>query len=73
MSLLAQRIYVGLDSFPLVAVPLFILAGSLMDTGGISVRITRFAQSLVGHFGAARNGRCHRLDDLLRHLRISYR
>lgn len=50
ISLIAQRIYVGVDSFPLVAVPLFILAGGLMDTGGISVRITNFAQSLVGHF-----------------------
>ena len=49
ISLLAQRVYVGIDSFPLIAVPLFILAGALMDVGGISVRITQLAQSFVGH------------------------
>ena len=49
ITLLAQRIYVGGDSFPLLAIPLFILAGALMETGGISVRITQLAQSLVGH------------------------
>jgi C4-dicarboxylate transporter DctM subunit len=48
-SLLPQRIFVGLDSFPLLAAPLFILAGSLMETGGISLRITQLAQRLVGH------------------------
>lgn len=49
ISLLAQRIFVGLNSFPLLAAPLFILAGALMETGGISDRITRLAHSLVGH------------------------
>ncbi len=49
IALVAQRVYVGMDSFPLVAVPLFILAGALMDVGGISVRITQLAQSFVGH------------------------
>lgn len=49
ISLLAQRIYTGLDSFPLVAAPMFILAGAVMDAGGISARITRLAQALVGH------------------------
>lgn len=49
ISLIAQRVYVGMDSFPLIAVPLFILAGGLMDVGGISIRITQLAQSLVGH------------------------
>lgn len=44
-----QRIFAGLDSFPLLAAPLFILAGALMETGGISLRLTRFASSLVGH------------------------
>lgn len=49
LTLLPQRIYVGLDSFPLLAAPLFILAGALMETGGISLRITQLAQSMVGH------------------------
>ncbi len=49
ITLLPQRIFVGLDSFPLLAAPLFILAGGLMETGGISARITQLAQSLVGH------------------------
>jgi C4-dicarboxylate transporter DctM subunit len=49
LSLLAQRTFVGLDSFPLLAAPLFILAGALMETGGISLRITTLAQALVGH------------------------
>src|SRR5512136_3494055 len=48
-----QKIFTGCDSFPLLAVPLFILAGSLMDTGGISLRLVNLARALVGHF---RNG-----------------
>ena len=49
ITLIVQRIYVGLDSFPLLAAPLFILAGALMETGGISLRITTLASALVGH------------------------
>jgi C4-dicarboxylate transporter DctM subunit len=48
ITLIVQRIYVGLDSFPLLAAPLFILAGGLMETGGISVRITNLAAAMVG-------------------------
>ncbi len=44
-----QRLISGLDSFPLLAVPLFILAGSLMNTAGITDRIFGFARVLVGH------------------------
>lgn len=47
---LLARLYNGVDSFPLLAVPFFILAGELMNSGGISARIVRFSQSLVGHF-----------------------
>jgi tripartite ATP-independent transporter DctM subunit len=46
---LLSRLYNGIDSFPLLAVPFFILAGELMNSGGISARIVRFSQSLVGH------------------------
>ncbi|MGD9847016.1 MAG: TRAP transporter large permease subunit, partial [Variibacter sp.] len=48
-SLIVHRIYVGLDSFPLLAAPLFLLAGGLMETGGISLRITNLASALIGH------------------------
>jgi C4-dicarboxylate transporter DctM subunit len=39
----------GMDSFPLMAVPFFILAGELMNRGGIAERLVAFANSLVGH------------------------
>ena len=48
MILVAQRMFTGIDSFPLMAVPLFILAGNLMSAGGISVRLVNFARALVG-------------------------
>ncbi|KYH33111.1 TRAP transporter large permease [Neomoorella mulderi] len=44
-----QRLFVAMDSFPLMAIPLFILAGELMNTGGITSRIVQFASSLVRH------------------------
>jgi C4-dicarboxylate transporter DctM subunit len=47
---LAQSVYEALDSFPLMAVPFFILAGSLMQTGGISRRLIGLANALVGWF-----------------------
>jgi C4-dicarboxylate transporter DctM subunit len=43
-----QRIFTGSDSFPLLAIPLFILAGELMEHSGISERLVRLAQALVG-------------------------
>ncbi len=46
---LAQRMYTGTTGFVLLAVPFFILAGNLMNTGGITNRIFRFAKALVGH------------------------
>jgi tripartite ATP-independent transporter DctM subunit len=48
-QLLAQNLVAGIDSFPLLAVPFFILAGELMNTGGISRRIIDMAQAWVGH------------------------
>jgi tripartite ATP-independent transporter DctM subunit len=44
----AQRMTSSLDSFTLVAIPLFILAGSMMNTGGIAVRLIDFAKVIVG-------------------------
>lgn len=44
-----RKMFNGIDSFTLVAVPLFILAGELMTQGGISKRLIKFSQTLVGH------------------------
>lgn len=48
LVLIGQRLVTGMDSFPLLAVPLFILAGNLMDKGGISRRLVNWADYLVG-------------------------
>ena len=48
-QLLAQNVQAGFDSFPLLAVPFFVLAGELMNAGGLSRRIIDLARSLVGH------------------------
>ena len=48
MVMIAQKAFTGLDSFPLLAIPFFILAGSLMCSGGISRRLVILAESLVG-------------------------
>ncbi|MFM9888033.1 MAG: TRAP transporter large permease [Burkholderiales bacterium] len=44
-----QRMFAGADSFVLLAIPLFILAGALMETGGISARLVHLAKVLIGH------------------------
>src|SRR3954453_9441687 len=49
LTIVAQRVYAGLQSFPLLAVPLFTLAGSLMNESGISERLFGFTKALVGH------------------------
>ena len=48
-QLLAQNLVAGVDSFPLLAVPFFMLAGEVMNAGGLSRRIVIFAMTLVGH------------------------
>ncbi|WP_439497824.1 TRAP transporter large permease subunit [Bosea sp. (in: a-proteobacteria)] len=48
-QILAQNLVNGADSFPLMAVPFFMLAGELMNTGGLSKRIIGLAMTLVGH------------------------
>ena len=45
-----HRLIGGIDSFPLLAVPCFILAGIAMNNGGVTDRIYGFAKALVGHF-----------------------
>ena len=48
LMVVPQKMFTGLDSFPLMAVPFFILAGNLMTRGGISHRLVDFAKSMVG-------------------------
>ena len=48
-SIMPLRMVAGVDSFLLVAIPLFILAGELMNQGGLTKRLVNFSLSLVGH------------------------
>jgi tripartite ATP-independent transporter DctM subunit len=52
MPLFAQKMFAQLDSFTLLAMPYFILAGSIMTAGGISKQLVDFARALVGHLRA---------------------
>lgn len=54
--LLLARMYNGMDSFPLMAIPYFILAGEVMNKGGITNRLVRLSQALIGHL---RGGLAH--------------
>ncbi len=45
------KLYSGSTSFPLIAIPLFILAGNLMNTSGISLRLINFVTALIGEGG----------------------
>lgn len=49
MLVVGQKIFAALDSFPLMAVPFFVLVGQVMNTGGITDKIFVFANNLVGH------------------------
>jgi C4-dicarboxylate transporter DctM subunit len=48
LAIIIQQIFLTADSFVLLAIPLFVLAGALMETGGIAIRLVNFAQALVG-------------------------
>ncbi len=49
LSTAIQRMIVGIDSFPLMAIPFFVLAGEFMNVGGITRRLVNLARALVGH------------------------
>jgi tripartite ATP-independent transporter DctM subunit len=49
ISTVTLKLYSGIDTFPFLAIPLFILAGGFMEQGGISQRLVQFAKNLVGH------------------------
>ncbi|MCQ4725117.1 TRAP transporter large permease [Anaerotignum faecicola] len=48
LIVVVQRLFTAVDSFPILAVPLFMIAGNLMETGGISRRLINFCDSLLG-------------------------
>lgn len=52
MALFAQKMFGQLDSYTLLALPYFILAGSIMSVGGISQQLVEFARLMVGHLRA---------------------
>jgi len=56
IALLYRNVYNGMDSFPLMAIPFFMLAGVLMNRGGITSRLVEFSQAIMGHF---RGGLAH--------------
>ena len=56
LALLYRNVYNGMDSFPLMAIPFFMLAGVLMNRGGITTRLVEFSQAMMGHF---RGGLAH--------------
>jgi C4-dicarboxylate transporter, DctM subunit len=49
LTMLPQRMYASTTGFTLLAIPFFILAGNLMNTGGVTGRIFRFAKAVIGH------------------------
>lgn len=49
LVLVPMGMFNGMDSFPMMAIPFFILAGELMNRGGISLRLVAFSKALVGH------------------------
>jgi C4-dicarboxylate transporter, DctM subunit len=49
LLVVVQKLWTAVDTFPLVAVPLFILAGDIMTVGGITRRLVAFAEAFVGH------------------------
>lgn len=58
ITIIAQKMFQGMDLFALMAIPLFILAGDLMNLGGVTDCLIRFANLLVGHI---RGGLAHTL------------
>ena len=53
LSIFAQRMLTSSDSFPLVAIPMFTLAGVIMNHSGITARLLNLAECLVGHLPGA--------------------
>jgi tripartite ATP-independent transporter DctM subunit len=62
LNIIPQKMYAGIDSFVLLCIPGFVLAGDLMNRGGITNRIIQFANAIIGHIrgglGLANVGAC---------------
>ncbi|NNU80951.1 TRAP transporter large permease [Halovulum dunhuangense] len=56
LATLYRNVFTGIDSFPLMALPFFMLAGELMNRGGITLRLVEFSQAIMGHL---RGGLAH--------------
>ena len=56
IALMYRNVYNGMDSFPLMALPFFMLAGEIMNRGGITERLVEFSQAFMGHL---RGGLAH--------------
>jgi tripartite ATP-independent transporter DctM subunit len=56
ITLLYRNVYNGMDSFPLMAIPFFMMAGELMNRAGITLRLVEFSQAMIGHL---RGGLAH--------------
>ena len=56
LAVLYRNVYNGMDSFPLMALPFFMLAGEIMNRGGITTRLVEFSQAIMGHL---RGGLAH--------------
>ncbi len=56
LAILYRNVYSGIDSFPLMALPFFMLAGEIMNRGGITTRLVEFSQAFMGHL---RGGLAH--------------
>ena len=69
-SLFALKMMHGINSFPLLAIPYFILAATIMNTGSVTTRIFDFANALVGHLrGGGGTCQCIGTHDFCRHVR----
>ena len=53
LAILYRNLYNGIDSFPLMALPFFMLAGEIMNRGGITLRLVEFSQAIMAISGAA--------------------
>jgi TRAP-type transport system large permease protein len=56
IAVLYRNVFTGMDSFPLMALPFFMLAGEVMNRGGITLRLVEFSQAFMGHL---RGGLAH--------------
>ena len=56
LGLMYRNVFSGMDSFPLMALPFFMLAGEVMNRGGITLRLVEFSQAIMGHL---RGGLAH--------------